>query len=100
MPKAGDIVLVQIQFIDTHDIKIRPAMILFSEYNNIVVAGITSNTTMQGIPLTIQEGAIKDSVIKINYIFTISPHMIQKILFSVTQQKKQAVFQALINKLH
>ena len=72
MYKTGDVILAQVQFTDTFEIKRRPAAILFEEYGNIVVAGITSNTEMKGIRLTKQEGAIKESVIKLNYIFTIS----------------------------
>lgn len=73
--KTGDVILAQAQFTDTFEIKTRPAVVLFEEYGNIVVAGVTSNTEMEGIPLTRKEGAVKDSVIKINYIFTISDKM-------------------------
>lgn len=66
MHKVGDVVLTKIQFPDTFEIKKKPALILFEEFDNIVVAGITSNTKMAGIPLTKKEGAIKDSVIKLN----------------------------------
>ena len=44
---------------------------------------------MEGIPLTKKEGAIIDSVIKINYIFTISDKMVKKRLFSLSQEKKK-----------
>lgn len=54
------------------DVKTRPAVVLFEQHRNIVIAGITSNLKMKGIPLSRSEGAIKDSVIKMNYIFTIS----------------------------
>ena len=64
MPKFGDVVLAQVQFMDTFEIKTRPALVLFEEFGNVVVAGITSNTKMHGIPLTKGEGAIKDSIIK------------------------------------
>ena len=43
MPRFGDIVLAQVQFVDTHEIKTRPALVLFEEYGSVVVAGITSN---------------------------------------------------------
>ena len=99
MPKAGDVVLTDIQFTDTFEIKKRPALVLFEEYDNVVVAGITSNPEMKGIPLTKKEGAIKDSVIKLNYIFTISKAMIEKTLFSVSQEKKKQIFNELMKKL-
>lgn len=54
---------------------------------------------MKGIPLTKKEGAIKDSVIKLNYIFTISKMMIKKTLFSLSKEKKKSVFDKLTNKL-
>ena len=99
MLKAGDIVLAKIQFTDTFEIKTRPALILFEEFNNVVIAGITSNTVMKGIPLTKKEGAVKDSVIKLNYVFTISKVMIEKYLFSLSKEKKKLVFEELVMKL-
>lgn len=99
MPKSGDIVLAKIQFTDTFEVKTRPALVLFEEFDNFVVAGITSNKAMSGIPLTAKEGMLKDSVIKLNYIFTISRMMIEKTLFSLSGEKKKIVFDGLMNKL-
>ncbi len=99
MLKAGDVVLASMQFTDTFEIKKRPALVLFEEFGNVVVAGITSNTEMKGIPLTKKDGAVKESVIKLNYIFTISERMIQKTLFHLPYQKKKEVFDHLINRL-
>ena len=96
---SGDVVLANIQFTDTFEIKKRPCVILFEELGNIVLAGITSNTQMRGIPLTKKEGAIKDSVIKTNYLFTVSEKMIEKKLFSLTKEKKKNVFDDLNTKL-
>ena len=53
MYKFGTVILAEIQFTDTYEIKTRPSVILFEEYGNIVVAGITSNLEMNGIPLLI-----------------------------------------------
>lgn len=100
MPKSGDIILANIQFTDTFEIKKRPALVLFEEFDNIVVAGITSNLEMKGIPLTKKDGALKDSVIKLNYIFTISSVMIEKVLFSLSSEKKKKVREELIQKLN
>lgn len=99
MHKPGDIVLAKIQFTDTFEVKTRPALVLFEEFDNIVVAGITSNLAMQGIPLTTQEGAIKESVIKLNYIFTVSKVMIEKTLFHLSSEKKKIVYKELLQKL-
>lgn len=99
MPKAGDVVLTEIQFTDTFEIKKRPALVLFEEFDNIVLAGITSNLEMKGIPLTKKEGAIKDSVVKLNYIFTVSKVMIEKVLFHLSKEKKKKVFDEFVSKL-
>lgn len=99
MPKAGDVVLANIQFTDTFEIKKRPALVLFEEFDNVVVAGITSNLEMKGISLTKKEGAMKESVIKLNYIFTVSKLMIEKRLFSLSNEKKKEVYEELVNKL-
>ena len=86
MFKAGEIVLAKIQFADTPGVKQRPALVLFEELGNAVVAGITSNPNMKGVPLTRAEGAIKESVIKLNYIFTISEEAVVKRLFTLSQE--------------
>ncbi len=99
MHNAGDVVLARVQFTDTFEVKARPAVVLFEEFDNVVVAGITSNMNMKGVSLTKKDGAIKDSVIKVNYIFTISTMMIQKSLFSLSKEKKREVFDALVDRL-
>jgi hypothetical protein len=53
---------------------------------------------MKGIPLTTKEGAIKERVIKTNYIFTVSNVMIEKKLFSLSEGKKKIVYTELIQK--
>ena len=99
MLRSGDIVLARVQFTDTFEIKKRPALVLFEEFDNVVVAGITSNLQMGGVPLSKKEGAVKDSVIKLNYIFTISKKMISKNLFHLSKEKKQMIYNRLIEKL-
>ena len=99
MHKLGDVVLTHVQFVDTFEVKTRPAIVLFEDYGNVVVAGVTSNLEMKGIPLTKKEGAIKDSIIKLNYIFTISDKMIKKILFSLPPEKKKFLIEELVKKL-
>ena len=99
MFKSGDVIIAVVQFTDTFEVKKRPALVLFEEHGNVVVAGITSNLAMEGIPLLKQEGAIKDSVIKTNYIFTISEKMVQKTVFHLTDKKKKIVFDSFIKHL-
>ena len=74
-------------------------MVLFEDKGNIIVLGITSNLKMEGIPLTKKEGAIKDSIIKLNYIFTISEKMVEKNLFSISEEKKKKVKEELISRI-
>ncbi len=99
MLEAGDVILANVQFTDTDEIKVRPAVVLFEELGNVVIAGITSNLKMKGIPLTKSEGAIKDSVIKLNYVFTISNEMASKVLFQLGKEKKLLIFEELTQKL-
>lgn len=99
MHEPGDVVLASVHFTDTFQLKKRPALVLFEEHDNVVVAGITSNKKMQGIPLTKQEGAVLDSIIKLNYIFTISSLMVEKKLFSLSVAKKKQVYASLMAKL-
>ncbi|HME53237.1 MAG TPA: type II toxin-antitoxin system PemK/MazF family toxin [Candidatus Lokiarchaeia archaeon] len=97
--KSGDVVLVPIQFTDSDQVKRRPGVILFEEHDNVVIAGVTSNLQMDGITLTMKEGAIKESIIKLNYLFTISAVMIEKVLFSLTSAKRELVYDSLVQKL-
>ena len=99
MLKSGDVILAQVQFADDFNIKMRPALVLFESYGNIVVSGITSNKKMKGISLSKKDGAIKDSIIKLNYIFTISDKMVTKILFHLNKEKKAQVYEELIKKI-
>jgi len=93
--KAGDVILLQMQFSDSFKVKTRPGVILFEEFGNLVVAGITSNTNMQGITLTKKDGMIKNSVIKLNYIFTTTKQLVKKKLITLKQKKKEEIYSQL-----
>ncbi len=99
MLEPGDIILTKVQFTDTFETKKRPALVLFEEMNNVVIAGITSNLKMDGVPLSKEEGAIKESVIKLNYIFTVSTLMVEKVLFKLNKEKRMKVYEELDKKL-
>ncbi len=94
--RFGDVILAQVQFTDSLEIKTRPALVLFEEYGNIVLIGITSNPYMRGIEITKKEGAEVDSVVKLNYIMTISEEQVKKYLFSVSDEKKQLIKKELL----
>jgi len=40
--RFGDIVLIEVPFVDKQEMKLRPALVLFEELDNVIVAGITS----------------------------------------------------------
>ncbi len=100
MLEAGDVIVASVQFTDTAEVKTRPAVVLFEELGNVVIAGITSNLKMKGIPLTRSEGALRDSVIKLNYIFTISDEMVSKVVFHLSKEKKRVIFDELSKRLN
>lgn len=97
--KFGDVILTYVQFVDKPAIKRRPAAVLFEKYGNIVVAGISSNTKMEGIPLSIEDGVKTQSIIKLNYIFTVMDKFVEKQLFSLSQEKKNQLSLELIRRL-
>ena len=99
MSKPGDVIIAGVQYTDTSEVKVRPAVVLFKELGNVVIAGITSNPRMKGIPLTKREGAVRNSVIKLNYIFTISEKMIIKTVFHLSDEKKHLVHTGLCTRL-
>ncbi|MCJ7732530.1 type II toxin-antitoxin system PemK/MazF family toxin [Candidatus Bathyarchaeota archaeon] len=100
MPRAGDVIIAGVQYTDSGEVKVRPALVLFEEYGNVVIAGITSNPRMKGIPLTRGEGAVKDSVIKLNYIFTISNELVLKVVLHLNEDKKRLVYNELCSRLN
>jgi len=97
--KFGEVILASVQFTDTFEVKKRPALVLFEEQENIVVAGITSNLKMKGIPLSRKEGAVRESIVKLNYLFTISEKMVERILFLVSKDKRELIKKELFKKL-
>ncbi len=99
MLRPGDVILAPVQFVDQTGVKIRPAVVLFEELGNIVAAGITSNPAMKGIPITQKEGAHRDGVIKLNYLFTLISPLVQKKLFTLSTEKKRMVFEGLKARL-
>ncbi|HPO62069.1 MAG TPA: type II toxin-antitoxin system PemK/MazF family toxin [Candidatus Kapabacteria bacterium] len=98
--KFGDVILVEVPFTDTSETKLRPALVLFEKYNNVVISGITRNIDMEGIVLTKEDGVAFNSVIKMNYIFTIYKKNIKTILTHISLEKKQEVCELLKNYLN
>ncbi|MDA8143888.1 MAG: type II toxin-antitoxin system PemK/MazF family toxin [Thermoplasmatales archaeon] len=98
MPEPGDVVVTRVKFTDSENSKIRPALILFEELGNVIIAGITTNTRMNGIRISKSDGAAQDSVIKLNYIFTITNEAIIKTVFQLSSEKRNLVFDELTKK--
>lgn len=99
MPRAGDVIIARMQYRDSHESKIRPALVLFEELGNVVIAGITTNLQMKGIPISVKEGASQESVLKLNYIFTVTNETILKTVFHLSSEKKRLVFEELSKRL-
>lgn len=99
MPKAGDVIITRVRFADNEGSKIRPALVLFEELGNVIIAGITTNLRMKGIGIAKSEGAAQDSVIKLNYIFTITNDSILKTVFTLSGEKREMVLEELHKRL-
>ena len=100
MRNFGEVILASVQFTDTFEIKKRPALVLFEDQGNVIVMGITSNLNMKGVSLLKKEGAAKDSIIKLNYIFTISEKMIERTLFSISKAKRDQIKREIIKRFN
>jgi mRNA interferase MazF len=100
MLKSGDVVIAKVHFTDSDESKIRPALVLFEEFGNVIVAGITTNMKMNGIPISVKDGAAQDSIIKLNYILTITNEAILKTVFHLNKTKSDLVFNELVKKLN
>ncbi len=95
----GDVVIAEVFFMDLVHKKKRPALVLFEEHSNVVVAGITSNLNMDGILLKKRKGLPVDSVIKLNYIFTLDKDTIVKRICRLTEEEKEEVCTALLSSI-
>ena len=100
MYSSGDIILAYVQFTDSNNLKKRPALILYKDYNNYIVSGITSNLNMKGIFLTKKDGLVKNSVLKINYIFTIPKSFILKKISTLDIEKRKIVYDEFLKNLN
>lgn len=54
---------------------------------------------MKGIPITVKEGAAQESMIKLNYILTITNETIIKTVFHLSPEKKRLVFKELAKRM-
>ena len=99
MPEPGDVIITRGKFTDSKDSKILSDLMLFEGLGNLVIAGITTNTRMSGISTSKSEGAAQDSVIKLNYISTITNEAIIKTVFQLSRKKRNLVFEEITKRL-
>ncbi len=99
MYNSGDVVVVTAKLSEFGEEKKRLAVVLYEEFNNVVVAGITANPYAKGIPLPKKEGVQMDSTVKLNYVFTVSEDMLSKPLFRLSRERKKVVFGELMKLL-
>ncbi|MHA1371561.1 MAG: type II toxin-antitoxin system PemK/MazF family toxin [Promethearchaeota archaeon] len=100
--KPGDIILVKVLFVDNIEKnKKRPALILYMDASNVVISPITSNMKRikHGIKLSTSDGIMKDSIILLDRLSTISKKNIEKKLLSLNYEKKTGVFYCLMKYL-
>lgn len=99
MFNAGEVVVANVRFPGSEALRSRAALVLFEDYDSVVIAGITSNPYTKGIPLTKKEGALRDSVIKLNYVFTVNRETLSRPLFKLSKEKKKLVFSQFLKLL-
>ena len=91
----GDVLLASLPYSDIVGFKFRPAVVLFEFRGNIIVAPITSNPNMVGIPVGISDGLRKESTIKFNSIFTITTKHTSGKVSSLSRVKRKLLFETL-----
>ena len=55
---------------------------------------------MKGIPISVKDGASQESILKLNYIFTITSESILKTIFHLGTEKRRLVFDGLTKRLN
>ena len=98
MYSSGDVVAVTLKLGEGEE-KTRLALVLYEEFGNVVVAGITANPYAKGIPIYKKEGGVRDSTIKLNYVFTVSEDVLSRPFFRLKQEKRKMVLDQLLKLL-
>ncbi len=97
--KPGDIVLIATEGSKNKGIRKRPAFVIYANDDTLIACGVSRSKKLKGIPLTSKDGAIKNCKIFLHYMFTISPDIIVKKLFSITGSKKREIYKKLKQKI-
>ena len=99
MFNPGEVVVASVKLPGSDVSTTRAVVVLFEDFGNVVVAGITSNPYFRGIPLTKREGALRDSIIKLNNVFTVDSDTLSRPLFRLSKEKKKLLFENLVKLL-
>ena len=95
MYEFGDVLLAKVQFPNGTSVKKRPVIVLFQKKKNIIVSGITSNISRDGVLIKKESGLKKDSIVRLDYIFTLDDSLIEKKLISLSENKKREICELL-----
>lgn len=95
----GDVILIATENVKSKKIRKRPAFILYANDEAIIACGISRSKKHKGIELTAKDGATKKCKIFLHYMFTISPDIVIKKLFTVTGSKKKEIYKKLKKKI-
>ncbi len=97
----GDVVLIATENGkgNINKIRKRPAFILYANDDTLIACGVSRSKQHKGIELTSKDGAVKRCKIFLHHMFTISPNLVIKKLFSVKGSKKKEIYTKLKQKI-
>lgn len=97
--KPGDIVLIATEGLKNKGIRKRPAFILYANDDTLIACGVSRSKKFKGIELSTADGATISARINLHYMFTLTPDIVIKKLFSVTGSKKREIYKKLKQKI-
>lgn len=102
--KKGEIVLIPFPFTDLTGSKLRPALVLVADNNDVTVSFITTQTRWQEstdvvIKPSLNNGLKKDSLLRLSKLATIEANLVIGILGTLDKNTIQTINQNLITIL-
>ena len=102
--KKGEVILIPFPFTDLTGKKLRPALVLVSNSNDVTVAFITTQVCWKEpndvtIKPTTQNGLKQESLLRISKLATIDSNLVIGILGEIDKNTRQKVNQNLISIL-
>lgn len=95
----GDVVLIATEDSRSKKLRKRPALILYTNDDTIIACGVSRSRKHKGIEITAQDGAIRNCKILLHFMFTISPDMVLRKLFTLRGGKKKEIYKKLKKKI-